>query len=57
MKNVMMTLISLLMLISFPIDPVVAQSSDNKLYLINTTTIKPSKRLAYEKAVKVVMLH
>jgi len=39
------------MLLSFSIEPLVAQNDDVQLYLINSVKVQPSKVVAYEKAV------
>lgn len=48
----MISLISFLLVLNFSIDSIVAQSDDNQLYAIRTMKVEPSKRAAFEKALK-----
>jgi len=52
MKNLMITLLTIAMVVSISFQSVMAQTTDNQLYLMRTMKVEPSKRAAFEKALK-----
>jgi len=52
MKKLFITIFSFLIVFNLSIESIEAQSDNTQLYVVNSTTIDPSKKAAYEEAVK-----